>query len=240
MGLILLEPTGCRKRDRERIAGLPGDFLDRGHRMALVRSADGLAQPEDGVPGREDRMVSSLALPTEGSAMRSLLGSHDDWVGFLPGTAEFVAPSLSPEMDSDRWLRPWGIKASLPPRQRQVSEDPVAGWLMSPGLAASVVGAARSAADLRLPAAIETIRGLGLPTRWLSARVQTGASDISRESGERPAIGPDASVLAVVPHYKCEAWLGQCLASLIDQTRAHPRLYAVAHFAGCRSGQRFG
>jgi len=29
----------------------------------------------------------------------------------------------------------------------------------------------------------------------------------------------DSSVLAIIPHYKCEAWLGDCLESLVRQTR---------------------
>ncbi len=33
------------------------------------------------------------------------------------------------------------------------------------------------------------------------------------------ALGPSASVLALIPHHDCERWLGDALASLIDQTR---------------------
>lgn len=32
-------------------------------------------------------------------------------------------------------------------------------------------------------------------------------------------LGPDAAVLAVIPHYRCEQWLGDAIESLLDQTR---------------------
>lgn len=36
---------------------------------------------------------------------------------------------------------------------------------------------------------------------------------------ERHRLGPHSSVLAVIPHYRCEEWLDDCLASLVAQTR---------------------
>jgi len=36
---------------------------------------------------------------------------------------------------------------------------------------------------------------------------------------ERHRLGPHSSVLAVIPHYRCEEWLDDCLASLVTQTR---------------------
>ena len=35
----------------------------------------------------------------------------------------------------------------------------------------------------------------------------------------RRALGPDSTVLALIPHYKCEQWLDDCLASLRNQSR---------------------
>jgi glycosyltransferase involved in cell wall biosynthesis len=35
----------------------------------------------------------------------------------------------------------------------------------------------------------------------------------------RRKLGPDSRVLALVPHFKCEEWLDDCLASLVAQTR---------------------
>jgi glycosyltransferase involved in cell wall biosynthesis len=36
----------------------------------------------------------------------------------------------------------------------------------------------------------------------------------------RPPLTRDATVLALVPHYRCEQWLGDCLESLLAQSRA--------------------
>lgn len=47
-----------------------------------------------------------------------------------------------------------------------------------------------------------------------------------------PALDRYASVLAVVPHYRCEAWLAQCLDSLLSQTRPLQRIVVVDDHSG--------
>ena len=53
--------------------------------------------------------------------------------------------------------------------------------------------------------------------------------ELGVETGSRPAavkkapkhrpLGPDSTVLALIPHFKCEEWLDDCLESLVNQTR---------------------
>jgi glycosyltransferase involved in cell wall biosynthesis len=38
-------------------------------------------------------------------------------------------------------------------------------------------------------------------------------------SRERRSLGPDSTVLVLIPHFKCEEWLDDCLSSLVAQTR---------------------
>jgi glycosyltransferase involved in cell wall biosynthesis len=49
-------------------------------------------------------------------------------------------------------------------------------------------------------------------------RKRTPAPAESAEN-ERHRLGPHSSVLALIPHYRCEEWLDDCLASLVAQTR---------------------
>jgi glycosyltransferase involved in cell wall biosynthesis len=52
---------------------------------------------------------------------------------------------------------------------------------------------------------------LGAPPRRQQSRT------VARD--DRRALGPDSTVLALIPHFKCEQWLDDCLASLRAQTR---------------------
>lgn len=47
------------------------------------------------------------------------------------------------------------------------------------------------------------------------------SADLSRRAGLAPSpiLGRRSFVLALVPHYRCEEWLGDCLESLLAQTR---------------------
>jgi len=42
-----------------------------------------------------------------------------------------------------------------------------------------------------------------------------------------PRLHPGSRVLAIVPHFRCEAWLGRCLRSLTRQTRAPQSIVVV-------------
>jgi hypothetical protein len=48
----------------------------------------------------------------------------------------------------------------------------------------------------------------------------------------RPRITPASSVLAVVPHFRCEEWLADCIESLLGQTRPPDRVVVVDDASG--------
>jgi glycosyltransferase involved in cell wall biosynthesis len=64
----------------------------------------------------------------------------------------------------------------------------------------------------------ELLAGCGV-SRGTTARSTyvTAAPPVAKE---RRRLGPQSSVLAVIPHYRCEEWLDDCLASLVNQTRS--------------------
>lgn len=65
--------------------------------------------------------------------------------------------------------------------------------------------------------------------RPISTHPETGSGDAlghlldevfdASSTYPRGQLSKDSSVLAIVPHYRCERWLGSCLASLVEQTR---------------------
>jgi glycosyltransferase involved in cell wall biosynthesis len=56
--------------------------------------------------------------------------------------------------------------------------------------------------------------------RWLSAPATASPDDVAVAVGARPVLTENSSVLALVPHYRCEEWLFDCLESLVAQARS--------------------
>ncbi|HWI22226.1 MAG TPA: glycosyltransferase [Baekduia sp.] len=58
----------------------------------------------------------------------------------------------------------------------------------------------------------------GMFDRWRRPHLE---APVAADSAVRPSspLHPDSTVLAIIPHFKCEEWLEDCLASLTEQTR---------------------
>jgi len=109
-------------------------------------------------------------------------------------------------------------------RARQESVD---GWLCRTGTALHHLAAAVSLEEWR---AAEMLGNGGLsalspavrrPEVLLSGSVDEPETSQERETSRviSPVINWRSRVMAVVPHFKCEEWLFQCLESLVNQTR---------------------
>lgn len=67
----------------------------------------------------------------------------------------------------------------------------------------------------------ERVLGDLLAECGVTQRTRTKSTPDAAEPAEkeRRRLGPHSSVLAVIPHYRCEEWLDDCLGSLVAQTR---------------------
>src|SRR5437763_1315075 len=70
----------------------------------------------------------------------------------------------------------------------------------------------------RLPALAGALVALGSGTDWWSAAVPVAPVPAAPPGWPLP-LARHSRILAVVPHYRCEPWLEQCLRSLLSQTR---------------------
>lgn len=52
------------------------------------------------------------------------------------------------------------------------------------------------------------------------------------EEARRARLGPESSIAALVPHYQCEQWLGDCLESLLRQTRPLDAIVVIDDASG--------
>lgn len=81
-------------------------------------------------------------------------------------------------------------------------------------------------------AAADTASGIGRLARdghwWGAVAVCNGVSAPDRDVAQPPAITAHSRVLVVIPHYRGEAWLAECLRSVLAQSRA-PEAIAVLH-----------
>lgn len=185
------------------------------------RRAEVLAHPSaDLGTWLRDRRPADLAWLPAGAAY-----SPPDWEG-LRGRARRVMP----------WLPRWDLPRD---RQREYPMPGPVGWLATGDVVD--VAAGRGWPSF-LPLA-DHIHRHRLPVEIASARIAADAPAPLR--AEAPGLHEGSRILAVVPHFRCEAWLATALASLQAQTRPpdgvvviddgspDPPAAIVAQFPGC-------
>ncbi|NJO11424.1 MAG: glycosyltransferase family 2 protein [Leptolyngbyaceae cyanobacterium SL_1_1] len=108
----------------------------------------------------------------------------------------------------------------LPPLTATVLHEALTDWKVT-GMAELHL-AAQSQNPLQLAIALEAA---DLAIRWQSSPVHPDSPDLSDYPAQRPPVStyvwPEApTVLALIPHWRCEPWLRRCLASLHQQSHS--------------------
>jgi hypothetical protein len=200
-------------------AALRGCWAGR-HRLVVVAPAELLPTLDARLPER----LRGLSLVAAESWLATLPLDLPR-LAFLPEEAEFTPP-LWRTVPADRpALRPW--LATAVPRETgtAIRKRPVTAWVASAALLAAL-RPALGATRLDLHGLIAAIEAQGLQAAFRSAPAfAAGVAPPAAASGP-PPLRRDARVLALVPHYACERWLGRCLAALTGQTRP-PEAIAV-------------
>lgn len=164
-------------------------------------------------------------------------------LAWLPADAPYVAPDWESLRTRTRCLRPWLPTYELPrDRHREQSLAGRIGWLATGDLLDLLVGQPSVLGDSFMPLADRIHR-----QRWAVAIASARVADDDLAPPATPPGGLHAQsrILAIVPHFRCEAWLATALASLVSQTRQpdgivviddgsrHPPVEIVEQFAGC-------
>ncbi|HEX8335680.1 MAG TPA: glycosyltransferase [Pyrinomonadaceae bacterium] len=142
-----------------------------------------------------------------------------DKVAFLPAGATLDAPPWDELTDDGASVMFW--LPETPVARHTATERAVDKrcWLASASLlrGLSELGGCADWETLRVAAAA---RRAGREVRWRSPAVTVAAGDVApaHEGGPAP-LNEESEVAALVPHYRCEEWLSQCLESVLSQTR---------------------
>jgi hypothetical protein len=119
------------------------------------------------------------------------------------------------------WADPGGLRPWLPPvapvePTAKPADAPVDGWIAPDRLLRSLAEV-EARPRLGLPALWSALRRAGRAVPWAAPRIPGTERDGA--TADDPVLGPASSVLAVIPHLRCERWLEECLASLRCQAR---------------------
>ena len=145
-------------------------------------------------------------------------------VGFLPVGASFSDPCWHELPRSSDFLMAWVPPVSLPKHSWQAhpwftTSTHAMGWRASTAFLGKLSGLGPPA-EWTLSRLAEAARKASQPLRWLSSPATASPDDGAVALGARPVLTRNSSVLALVPHYRCEEWLFDCLASVAAQTRS--------------------
>ena len=145
-------------------------------------------------------------------------------VGLLPVGASFSDPRWHELPRNSEFVMAWVPPASLPKHSWQAhpsftTSTHAIGWLASTAFLAKLSGLGPPTGWTLLRLA-EAARKASQPLRWLSSPATASADGAAVVIGARPVLTRNSSVLALVPHYRCEEWLFDCLASVAAQTHS--------------------
>ncbi|MDJ0839292.1 MAG: glycosyltransferase family 2 protein [Acidobacteriota bacterium] len=136
-------------------------------------------------------------------------------LAFLP--AELPASPLPWSRLGDDSLMPWIAETTFPEAESTPGDFLARGWLAATGLLREP---AEKGIDFTWdPLSIaEANRRLNRPVTWLSWRPASGYPKPEPADLE-PPLTSSSRIAALVPHYRGEEWLAQCIDALVKQTR---------------------
>lgn len=149
-----------------------------------------------------------------------------------PGTAvAYISCEIEPEVSQLRGIDPSLVRPLLPAlriKPQEYATIPIGdmGWIAPVEVAVELFAAQPQVSEWGFRHLIAVLERSGRRVLWGSTRMTTAPPDAPC-GGQDPAITTQSRVLALVPHYRCEQWLEQCLHSLTSQTRAPDNIVVV-------------
>jgi Glycosyl transferase family 2 len=141
-----------------------------------------------------------------------------DRIAFLQHSSYFDSPAWDDLPANIPSLMPWLSATPIPPVQAQKYPSCVIGWIASRQLLERLCDLGPLSCWTTLNLA-EAARKSGGKLVWPSITVKPAISEVEKVRTKDRELTSKSSVLALVPHYKCETWLAACLESLVEQTR---------------------
>ena len=139
-------------------------------------------------------------------------------VGFLRVGASYTTPQWDVLESDGNALAVWVPDTSFPENTATSYGTPVRSWIGSTNLLRRL-GASIPFLDWNVMRLAEVARRANLDFRWSSVCGANGETVVEPAGCDTPPLSLKARVIAIVPHYKCEPWLDDCLYSLVRQTQ---------------------
>ena len=139
-------------------------------------------------------------------------------VGFLRAGASYTNPQWR-VLEADRSaLAAWVPYMPFPEETARSYGTPVRSWLGSTDLVRRL-GTSIPFLDWNVMHLAEVAKRSKVDFRWSSVNAISTQPEVEPAAGDFVPLSLDSSVIAIVPHYKCEPWLDDCLYSLVTQTQ---------------------
>ncbi|MBD2465156.1 glycosyltransferase [Oscillatoria sp. FACHB-1407] len=176
------------------------------------------------LPVSEWLEVTQVLTPAEIQA--HVTSIRNDVVIYLPNPHTLSGQMAIPLMPSSPFLMPWFPASPLPTETAIANSNEIVAWIASTCLVQQAVPQLQPS-DWTVLRLAEVLERASIPFDWATVSALP-LTDMQRELGSRDWQDQDhrsakdiqdRSVLALVPHYRCEAWLSRCLRSLLAQTR---------------------
>lgn len=167
-----------------------------------------------------DKFVISADLPVQivssiSEIVQILPTVQTDFIAYLPCVTDSITlPDITSSQD---YLAPLLPAVTLP--QETAKEMSMAsGWIASTTIAKEALPQLKNWTLLEIAQLLETS---SVSFLWGTAVATNNITHTKVDKKIKP------QVLAIVPHYRCEAWLKRCLESLVNQTRTPDRIVVV-------------
>ena len=146
------------------------------------------------------------------------------FLAYLPAAASYSVPPLERLEKGAPFLMPWIPPVTLSENEWARLVYMAFGWICSKDLLQPLLGREMS---LTLSGIERVARESKVSLPYFSA--PAGPADGGRKISQTstPIISSQSKVMALVPHFQCEAWLEQCLDSLVRQTRPPDRILVL-------------
>lgn len=211
-----------------------GDVLDFKRRLAAVLSFDAAREHKLIVCTESEREKIEAILATEFPPLPVISLAQEqsaehaahlfsqvktDKVAFLRVGDSYTPPQWDALGSTGAALMCWVPDIPFPEQSAWAYPGNVRSWVASTELLRGLfpLEVLPSWNSLQVAAAA---RRAGQNFRWASPRAfSTAETEAEPPASESYHLGLNSSVLALIPHYKCEEWLDECLQSLVAQTR---------------------
>lgn len=167
-----------------------------------------------------DKFVISADIPVQivssiSEIVQILPTVQTDFIAYLPCVTDSITlPDITSSQD---YLAPLLPSVTLP-QQTAKEMSMASGWIASTTIAKEALPQLKNWTFLEIAQLLETS---SVSFFWGTVVATNNITHTKVDIKIKP------QVLAIVPHYRCEAWLKRCLESLVNQTKTPDRIVVV-------------